>query len=104
MEISIKVKDKGIVDLRYTQGGRLKFYKGFQRTYSLHTTCIAYINNTRVAIGTVVKHYRDDNNNLPYAMRFATKKALEAITDKQTRTEIWKKVMEITQSLSKDCV
>ena len=85
------------IRLVYLIGQPLKMYH-YGKTWAKTTQCLIFLNGLLVSSGEVVKHEKDVDN-VGYAIKAATKKAIPRIPFKDMRKEIWqlidKKIAEL---------
>lgn len=95
MEIKYESKDKSVkISLTYKTSHPQKYYRGLGKAWPRVTQAI--LNYCDVLyIASVVKHDKDVDN-LSYAIRACSKKVLTNIHDKNTRTILWKQILNQT--------
>lgn len=86
-DIIYKTKDKSLeIRLQFITGIRLK-YTHLGKGWPKHTQCLMYSNGILDCFETVVKHERDEDNQV-YAYRLVAEKCLKKISNKWLRGEV----------------
>ena len=71
---------------------KLHMYPGVGKSYPRHTQCLVFVNGLLVGFAEVVKHHKDIDNMI-FATKLVTKKAIVFINLKDVRQILWDKVL-----------
>lgn len=79
--------DKSLqIVLQFVQKRQLKYYY-VGKTYPIHTQCLLWVNGLLLTFETVIKHDRDEHDP-KFAHKLCAEKALKAIHNKWTRSQV----------------